>query len=341
METENRLLMWLQIIFFGGMILYFGRALFIPLSLGVLLAFVLYPVSRWLLRLRFPPWLSFSLPVILVFAVAFFLIWIIINQILTFTYEWEPIKLKAISIWENLGKTLSEKYKIGFNTQEYYSGKILESSGSRFFNFVRSTLFSFSESLYTMVMAPIFATLILFYRKPFTQALLGLFSNQNPDTIKQILLDSINTYYQFVKGMVWIYLLVGILNSIGLALIGVPNPITFGFIASILTFVPYIGIMVASLLPIGVAWVTFDSILYPIYVILVFAFVQILEAYVLFPYIVGNRLKINTMAVFVGIVIGGLVWGAAGMILFIPMISILKLFADRFPAMKTISRLLS
>ena len=43
--------------------------------------------------------------------------------------------------------------------------------------------------------------------------------------------------------MLLVYLIVGILNSIGLAIIGIPNPITYGFIASILTFVPYIGII--------------------------------------------------------------------------------------------------
>jgi predicted PurR-regulated permease PerM len=140
--------------------------------------------------------------------------------------------------------------------------------------------------------------------------------------------------------MLLVYLIVGILNSIGLAIVGVPHPILFGFIASILTFIPYIGILISSLLPIAVSWITFNSIWYPLGVIIVFSIVQILEAYVIFPFAVGSRLKINTLAIIIMIVAGGILWGAAGMILFIPFTSIAKLIADRTENLKILSLLL-
>ena len=121
----------------------------------------------------------------------------------------------------------------------------------------------------------------------------------------------------------------------------VPHPFLFGFIASILTFIPYVGIIISSLLPIAVSWITFNSIWYPMGVILVFSIVQILEAYIIFPFAVGNRLKINTLVIIVMIIAGGIVWGAAGMILFIPFISIVKLISDRTEGLKTLSMLLS
>lgn len=60
----------------------------------------------------------------------------------------------------------------------------------------------------------------------------------------------------------------------------------------------------------------------------------------LFHFAVGNRLKINTLAIIVAIVAGGILWGAAGMILFIPFMSIVKLFADRTESLKMLSLLL-
>jgi predicted PurR-regulated permease PerM len=54
---------------------------------------------------------------------------------------------------------------------------------------------------------------------------------------------------QLHQGMAIVYLVVGILNSIGLLLLGIPHAILFGFIAAVLTFIPYFGIMVGSLLP--------------------------------------------------------------------------------------------
>ena len=137
-----------------------------------------------------------------------------------------------------------------------------------------------------------------------------------------------------------VYLVVGILNSIGLAIIGIPHPILFGFTASILTFIPYVGILISSLLPIAISWITFNSIWYPIGVVIVFSIVQILEAYIIFPFVVGNRLKINTLVIIIVIIIGGILWGAAGMILFIPFVSIAKLIANRTKSLKTLSILL-
>ena len=130
------------------------------------------------------------------------------------------------------------------------------------------------------------------------------------------------------------------LNSIGLLLIGVPNPFLFGFTASILTFIPYVGIIASSLLPIMISWITYNSIWYPIGVVAVFSFVQILEAYIIFPWAVGNRLKINTLVIITMIILGGILWGAAGMILFIPFTSIAKLISDRTESLKTLSILL-
>jgi predicted PurR-regulated permease PerM len=125
-----------------------------------------------------------------------------------------------------------------------------------------------------------------------------------------------------------------------LLLLGVPHPVLFGFIASILTFVPYVGIIIGSLLPIAMAWTTYDSVWYAIGVVGVFTFVQYLEANVIFPVAVSNRLKVNTLVVLLAIFVGGVLWGVSGMILFVPFVGIAKLIADHNHRLKTLSMLL-
>ena len=167
-----------------------------------------------------------------------------------------------------------------------------------------------------------------------------VFPSQNKGSLQEIISLTINTYYNFIKGMALVYLLVGILNSIGLLVLGIPHAILFGFIASILTFVPYVGIMAGSLLPIAIAWITHDSIWYPIGIIGVFAFVQYLEANVIFPLAVSNRLNVNTLVMLVAIFAGSILWGLAGMILFVPFVGIAKLIADHNPEWRTLSMIL-
>jgi predicted PurR-regulated permease PerM len=160
---------------------------------------------------------------------------------------------------------------------------------------------------------------------------------ETKENIRRILHLTIAAYYNFMKGMAIVYLIVGVLNSIGLLLLGVPHAILFGFIASILTFIPYIGIIVGALLPMTMAWATYDSIWYPIGIVGIFTFVQYLEANIIFPFAVSSRLKVNTLAVLISIFLGSILWGVAGMILFVPFAGILKLVADHNPKLKTLA----
>lgn len=217
---------------------------------------------------------------------------------------------------------------------------LINNSSSQAFSLLQTTLYSLSESVFYLIIIPVYAVLILYYRQMLVNVLYHIFPSEKKETIREILVETIHAYYNFIKGMLLVYLIVGILNSIGLTIIGIPHPILFGFIASILTFIPYIGIMISSLLPITISWITFNSIWYPLGVILVFSIVQILEAYIIFPFAVGSRLKINTLIIIIMVIAGGIIWGASGMILFIPFISIVKLVADRTKSLKTLSMLL-
>jgi predicted PurR-regulated permease PerM len=276
--------------------------------------------------------------VALIFAMIVFLLF---TQILQFSDEWQTLELKLEETLNQLSVLLTEQFGVNEDKQLNYIRNAVNNSSTQIFTFLKNTVYSFSQSLYYLLIIPIFSALILFYRQLLIQSLYQIFPSDKKEMIHEIIIETMHEYHKFIKGMLVVYLIVGILNSIGLAIIGIPYPFLFGFTASILTFIPYVGIMVSSLLPITVAWITFNSIWYPLGVITVFSVVQVLEAYIIFPYAVGSRLRINTLAILVMIIAGGIIWGASGMILFIPFISIIKLIADRTESLKTLSVLLS
>jgi len=235
---------------------------------------------------------------------------------------------------------IAERFDLSSEKQILYIKNLINNSGIQAFSLLQTTLYSFSETIFNLILIPVYSFLILYNRHLLVHVLYHVFPSEGKESIHEILIETIRAYYNFIKGMLLVYLIVGFLNSIGLAIIGIPHPFLFGFIASILTFIPYVGIIISSLLPIAVSWITFNSIWYPLGVILVFSIVQILEAYIIFPFAVGARLKINTLVIIVMVIAGGLIWGASGMILFIPFVSIAKLIADRTKNLKTLSLLL-
>ena len=137
------------------------------------------------------------------------------------------------------------------------------------------------------------------------------------------------------------YLVVGTLNSIGLLLLGVDHAILFGMLTAFMTMIPYVGIIISSLLPITVAWVTTNSVFYPLGVIAIFAFVQYLENSVIFPKIVGQQLNVSSWAILVALIAGGIVWGVSGMVLFMPFVAILKIISGYIEEWKPLNILLS
>jgi predicted PurR-regulated permease PerM len=331
----------LQYIVLASVVLYFGKTLFIPLSFAMLVSFILYPICKWMEKNGIHPNVAIGLSLI---TVAFFfgtILYLLFSQILQFSNEWQTLELKLEETLNQLSVFLTEQFGVNEEKQMSYIRNAINNSSTQIFTFLKNTVYSFSESLYYLLIIPIFSALILYYRQLLIQSLYQIFPSDKKEMIHEIIIETIHEYYKFVKGMLVVYMIVGVLNSIGLAIIGVPYPFLFGFTASILTFIPYVGIMVSSLLPITVAWITFNSIWYPLGVIAIFSVVQVLEAYIIFPYAVGSRLKINTLAILVMIIIGGIIWGASGMILFIPFISIIKLIADRTESLKSLSVLLS
>jgi predicted PurR-regulated permease PerM len=330
----------LQFTVLSCLILYFGKTLFIPLSFALLISFILYPICKWMEKKGINKGIAIVICILGVLLLVGSLIYLLFVQFSEFLAEWESLRTKLTATINQLSIFLFEKFDISIEKQSEFIKNTLDNSGTQAFSLLRNTAYSLSETLFFLMMIPVFSALILYHRHMLSNALYDLFPPKKKSTIHEILIETIHAYYNFIKGMLMVYLIVGILNSVGLLIIGVPHPFLFGFIASILTFIPYIGIMISSLLPIAVSWITYNSIWYPLGVVLVFSFVQVLEAYIIFPFAVGSRLKINTLVIIIVVIVGGILWGAAGMIVFIPFISIAKLIADRTPSLKTLSVLL-
>jgi predicted PurR-regulated permease PerM len=320
---------WVIILLGGSVILYLGRSLFIPLSFSILMSFVLYPICRWLEKKRIGKIWAIIISLLLVTILLALVLALLVNQFIAFGQEWPKLQEKLLLAYNDLSVFMEKNWGVSAETREMWVTNFLHETSSSGIGLIRTTITSSMVSLVLLALIPVYTFLILLYRHRLVIALEFIFPHISKQRIREILQLTIHTYYEFIKGMAIVYIIVGILNSIGLLILGVPHAILFGFIASILTFIPYVGLMIASLLPITVAWITFNSIWMPLGVIGVFAVVQYLEANVIFPWAVSQKLNLNTLFTIIAIIAGGIIWGAAGMILFVPFAAILKLIAEK------------
>lgn len=121
--------------------------------------------------------------------------------------------------------------------------------------------------------------------------------------------------------------------AIGTAMwaLGMPNPILFGVAAFILNYIPYLGALTGVGVAFLVGLLTFETVGAAAIPALAYWFLTSLEGQFLTPFLVGRRLKLNAVVVFLSLALWAWLWGFAGMLLSTPMLIALKAFSDRIP----------
>jgi predicted PurR-regulated permease PerM len=128
----------------------------------------------------------------------------------------------------------------------------------------------------------------------------------------------------YVRGRLLVALGMAVFYTAGLWAVGVPVPAAIGLIAGIVGVVPYLGVVTGLVLALGFALLDGASMLHLVGVAGVFAAAQLLEDYVLTPRLIGDRLELHPLLVFVGLIVAGDLYGLLGLVLAIPALAILK-----------------
>ena len=133
---------------------------------------------------------------------------------------------------------------------------------------------------------------------------------------------------------------VGVVTAIAMWLVGMPNAALWGVVAAVLNFVPYVGALVNMVVLALAAFVTFDSVSRALLVPAVFFGINLIEGNLVTPMILGRRMRLNTVALFIGFVFWWYIWGVAGAILAVPMLAALKIICDHIESLTPIGEFL-
>jgi predicted PurR-regulated permease PerM len=134
---------------------------------------------------------------------------------------------------------------------------------------------------------------------------------------------------------------VGVATGVALALLGMPNAVLWGVVAGVLNFVPYVGGLVNTVILALAALLTFEDVGRALMVPIVFTVINILEGNLITPWILGRRMRLNTVAVFVGLVFWWYLWGITGAILAVPIMATIKITCDHIAPLAPIGEFLA
>lgn len=324
----------------AGLILWFGKSFFVPFAYALIIALVLYPMCRFFERRGFGKALSVVLPIVLLCLLFIGLLILLSYEMVVLSAKWGQIQQQLDPLLYNLQTQLESELGWTIENQvswlREYLAKLSQNAGQ----LLSDTANVILGALINLIIIPIYSALILIYRSKLAIFLTEVLPEPVQSQIPLVLKNTVAVFSKFMRGMVLVYLCVGVLNSIGLWIIGVERPFLYGMITAVMTIIPYFGIVISALLPIAFSWLETGSMLQPLLIIGVFTVVQYLEANLIFPYVVGRFVKLNTLAALVAIFLGAFFWGVAGMILFLPFFAVFRLFAEQIPELRPWSKLL-
>jgi predicted PurR-regulated permease PerM len=133
---------------------------------------------------------------------------------------------------------------------------------------------------------------------------------------------------------------VGVVTAAALWLVGMPNAVLWGVVAAVLNFVPYIGAVVNMAILALAALLAFESTTQALLVPAVFLAINIIEGNLVTPMILGSRMRLNTVALFIGLIFWFYLWGIPGAIIAVPIMAALKIMCDHIESLAPIGEFL-
>lgn len=313
-----------------AMVLKFTQTIMIPFVLAIFVVSIVSPIMDYLiLRWKVPHWVGVvaALLVVLAFsAITMLFAFSVLQELLeTSKKYWESSITLVERTATNLSVFLDERFDMEV---EFNVGMVLKDFNKELVGFSTGTFGKAVNNFTTLVFVMIFVFFLLAGRDP--QVILRGVYKEVDVKIRR-----------YLRVKIFVSALTGLLVWLELWMVGMELAPLFGLIVFFLNFIPSIGSIIATFIPIPLALVQFDSNLTVLYVFLVPGVTQFLIGNVLDPKMLGEGLELHPIAVLLSLAFWGVIWGVVGMLLAAPMTAILRIVLVQSETLKPMGQLLA
>ncbi|MGF6848062.1 putative PurR-regulated permease PerM [Chitinophaga sp. W3I9] len=313
-------------------IAHVGSGIIVPLMFAMLIAIMLLPVVHQLEKWRLPRGMA-AIIAVLLFIIAILLIMLLLaKQMEAFISDFPQLEQKLMLVIDSTQDWINTKFHINSSTQMSYVEKAMMGTLGTATSFISQTFLSLSSLLVFVVFVFLYAFFILFYRRLLVSFLIKIFQEQHREKLLTVIASTRTIIKSYVGGLMIEMVIVAVLNTALFFILGIKYAILLGVMAAIFNIIPYVGILTAAILIILVTLATGTPI-QALQAGIALFLIHVLDSNVLFPSIVGSKVKINALITIIGVVLGNMLWGIPGMFLAIPTIAIIKIICQNIEEM--------
>ncbi|MGR3499426.1 MAG: AI-2E family transporter [Limimaricola soesokkakensis] len=327
---------------------YFARDVLLPIVLAILLTLTLRPLVRGLQRIGIPPGFSAVLLMLAIglgFAIAgYFLSGPIGEMAARAPQIGSEVQSKLAGLMDRfasiqeVGKQVTEMADAaGATDGEEKVEVVVDQSG-----LIPEAVGSVASITSSLVAAMILTLFLLasgdFYHRRIVEASPKLHDKKRALTIVRDVEKQISRY---LAAITMINAGLGLAIGVALWILGLPMPHVWGTLAFLLNFMPFIGAIIGTAAVGAFALVSFDSVPYALLAPLSYFALTTIEGNFVTPMLVGRRLELNIVSVFVTVAFWIWLWGVPGAVLAVPFLVVVKAICDNVPSLKAFGSFLS
>lgn len=323
-----------------GWLLWLLAPILTPFAISALLAYMGDPLADWLESKGFTRTLAVSV-VFLLMTIAVLAIVLLLIPVLEQQISALVSRLPGILAWAqtHLAGLLTE---YGFEELGGMDGvagmvDVLKSHWQKAGGIIQQILGSFSHSsmlLVNWIMNLVLIPVVTFYLLRDWDMLVEKVHNLLPRHIESVIgalaKEADEVLGAFVRGQVSVMAVLGMVYTLGLWIIGVDFAFLIGMGAGAISFIPYLGTILGVGIAVIAAWFQFHDVTQILIVLGVFGLGQLLQDMVLVPRLVGDRIGLHPVAVLFSIMAGGQLFGFLGILLALPVASVVVILLRHF-----------
>ncbi len=314
-------------------ILFLAQKIIVPIIYSTIIAIVLGPVVNFFVRKGIGRIMSITITLFVVVITTIFIAVLLSTQMMQFTDTFPKFIEQFNLLIDQFSSWISGHFHISpIKLNSWITKKNAEITNEAS-AVIAQTIINTGSLLVVLILSLVYVFMILYYQPLLLQFLHTVFKSDKLADINEILVETRTIIRSYLTGLLLEAVIVATLNSIALLILGIDYAILLGVISAILNVIPFIGGLLAVSLPMLIA-ITTKSPSYALLVLVAYLVIQFIDNHYIIPKIVASRVKLNALVSVVVVLIGGALWGIAGMFLSIPLTAIIKLIFDRIDVLK-------
>jgi predicted PurR-regulated permease PerM len=309
------------------LVLYVGKPFLVPLAWSLLIGlasvkFVDRVEAKTVLSRGMVIFLYLLLILVVIFSIAYFF-YIELSQIFN---DLPSISQKISDRLHDLSVALSGT---GIHIPDHIDKQFISDWVDHHNGLLMSFISELGMNIWNIILIIFYLFFLLYYKDLVPYFFTQKVKNQDKITHLKVRMDKTMVLIRgYLYGLILVTLISAVMNYVVFLIFGLKFAVFFAFFLAILNLIPFIGNPIGLAVIILFSLITQESLLTPILIFVSLFIMNFIQDNVIRPLLIGDKMSINAFVVFISIIIGGMIWGVSGMILFIPIAGIVKIVLE-------------